>query len=57
MCISTIPAARPGALRCLHVSVIERRRDLGGNLIKEIAEGAFQGLTIEAYSSYSYATL
>ena len=40
------PSTWPSALRCLCVFVIERRRDLGGNLIKEIAEGAFQGLKI-----------
>ena len=34
-----------------------RCRDLGGNLIKEITEGAFQGLTLAAYHSYDAVTL
>ena len=50
-------SARPGALRCLCASVVERCRDLGGNLIKEIAEGAFQGLTLAAYNSGYDVTL
>ena len=31
------------------LSVIGRCSDLGGNLIKEITEGAFQGLTLAAF--------
>lgn len=51
------PSTQPGASRYLRVSVIERCSDLGGNLIKEIAEGAFQGLTLVAYDTDYGVTL
>ena len=40
-----------------YMSAIERRSDLGGNLIKEITKGAFRGLTLAADDSYWGVTL
>ena len=42
----------------VYVGLVHARcRDLGGNLIKAITEGAFQGLTLAAYRSTDDVTL
>ena len=54
------PRGRVPCVACVRL-VIQWRSDLSGNLIKEITEGTFQGLTLEAYKTdwqtYAYPTL
>ena len=45
------PPTRPCASRCLLMCLIERKRDLGGNIITTLAAGAFQGLTITGFGA------